>query len=84
MATYDTRTTSTYEIEDAIVEGALAPGITSTEFLANCGSIDAAVAEIVDWYTISDGRDAEFLDHDGEALRIEKYARRYFDRLATN
>lgn len=82
MATeFDTRTDSTYQIEAEIVESVIAHGISSEEFLANCGSVEAAVAEIGRYYR-EDAPEAIPTNYDGESLDVEDYARRYFTRLS--
>lgn len=56
------------QIAQEIVDGALAHGVSTAEFIENCGGIEAAIDEIVRWYTEDEGQDAEFEDVYGESL----------------
>lgn len=56
------------QIAQEIVDGALAHGTSTAEFIENCGDLDAAVDEIVRFYTEDEGRDAEFENVYGEPM----------------
>jgi len=57
------------QIAHEIVDQALAPGISTEEFVENCGSVNAAVDQIVLWYTTEgEGRDAHFVDVYGDQM----------------
>lgn len=82
MATYDTTQTNSYEIENDIVEDAIAHGTSSEEFLASCGNNPDTAAKAIEEFYKTEGADAEFLDENGDQLDIKTYALRYFERLA--
>lgn len=79
--TFDTRTDSTYHIENEIVTGALA--CSDVGFLRNCkNDPGAAASEIERFYRESDDPEFDgFRNYDGSKLSVYKYAKRYFDRL---
>lgn len=59
------------QIANEIVDSALAHGTSTEEFIENCGDFDAAVDEIISWYTDGGGCDAEFENVYGEPMSAD-------------
>ena len=56
-----------YQIASEIVDGALAHGVSTAEFIEACGGLDEAISEIVRFYK-GDGKNAVFENVYGEPM----------------
>ena len=68
------------QIAEEIVDGALAHGVSTDEFIENCGGLEAATDEIVRWYKAEEGQEAEFKNVYGEPMAADSAEfRRYVE-----
>ena len=66
------------QIAQEIVDGALAHGTSTEEFIENCGGLDAATDEIIRWYKDQDA--FEFENVYGEPMAVNSVEfRRYVE-----